>query len=70
VLVRYQPNRLDLQVSNDDRGASPTGRHRGGQGLVGMRERVLLFEGDFQAGPLPGGGFSVQASFPLDPTPP
>jgi signal transduction histidine kinase len=69
VLVGYQPNRLDLQVSNDDRAASPAGHQRGGQGLVGMRERVLLFGGDFQAGPLAGGGFSVQASFPLDPTP-
>ena len=70
VVVRYQPDRLDLQVSNDDRDASPADHHRSGQGLVGMRERVLLFGGHFQAGPLPGGGFSVQASFPLDPTPP
>jgi signal transduction histidine kinase len=69
VLVGYQPDRLDLQVSNDDRAASPAG-HQGGQGLVGMRERVLLFGGDFRAGPLPGGGYRVQASFPLDPTPP
>jgi signal transduction histidine kinase len=68
VLVRYQPNSLDLQVINDDRGVSPTSRDRGGQGLVGMRERVLLFGGDFRAGPLASGGFSVQASFPLDPT--
>jgi signal transduction histidine kinase len=70
VLVRYQPNSLGLQVSNDDRGASPTDRDRGGQGLVGMRERVLLFGGDFQAGPQAGGGYRVQASFPLDPMPP
>ena len=70
VVVRYQPDRLDLQVSNDDRDASPADHHRSGQGLVGMRERVLLFGGHFQAGQLPGGGFSVQASFPLDPTPP
>jgi signal transduction histidine kinase len=70
VLVRYQPNTLGLQVINDDRGASPTDRDRGGQGLVGMRERVLLFGGDFQAGPLAGGGYRVQASFPLDPMPP
>jgi signal transduction histidine kinase len=70
VLVRYQPNSLGLQVINDDRGASPTDRDRGGQGLVGMRERVLLFGGDFQAGPQAGGGYRVQASFPLDPMPP
>ncbi|MFF3113439.1 sensor histidine kinase [Kitasatospora sp. NPDC057904] len=33
-------------------------------GLIGMRERVELFGGRFQAGPLSGGGFAVRAELP------
>jgi hypothetical protein len=31
-----------------------------------MRERVYLFGGDLEAGPLAEGGFRVKAVFPLD----
>ena len=34
-------------------------------GLVGMRERVHLFGGEFHAGPGPGGGFTVDARIPI-----
>ncbi|MDP9817681.1 sensor histidine kinase [Spirilliplanes yamanashiensis] len=37
----------------------------GGNGLAGMRERVALFAGSLDAGPVPGGGFAVRARFPL-----
>lgn len=36
-----------------------------GHGLIGMRERVALYGGQFSAGPLPGRGFRVQATIPL-----
>jgi signal transduction histidine kinase len=35
-----------------------------GQGLIGMRERVTMLGGQFEAGPR-GSGFSVRARFPL-----
>lgn len=38
-----------------------------GRGLVGMRERCRLLGGDFDARPLPGGGFTVTARLPLAP---
>jgi signal transduction histidine kinase len=36
-----------------------------GHGIIGMRERVTLLGGDFNAGPLPGYGFRVSARIPL-----
>jgi signal transduction histidine kinase len=38
---------------------------RGGHGLVGMRERVALFDGSLSAGARPDGGFGVRAHFPI-----
>jgi signal transduction histidine kinase len=31
-----------------------------------MRERAALYGGSLEAGPLPGGGFRVTASLPVD----
>lgn len=38
-----------------------------GHGIIGMRERVHLCGGEFSAGPLPDGGFTVTATLPLRP---
>lgn len=37
----------------------------GGNGLIGMRERALVFGGSLDAGPRPGGGWEVRARLPL-----
>ncbi|MCN9244693.1 histidine kinase [Streptomyces sp. RY43-2] len=49
--------------------AAPTGG-RGGFGLLGLRERVEALDGTLHAGPLPGGGWQVQATLPLVAPPP
>ena len=64
VRVAYGPSALEVEVVDDGRGgAAPAG---GGHGLIGMRERVRLHGGHLRAGPRPGGGFAVHATFPLD----
>jgi signal transduction histidine kinase len=36
-----------------------------GHGIIGMRERVAVFGGEFAAGPRPEGGFRVFARLPI-----
>ena len=59
----------DLRLEITDNGQGPGRRSRDdgtGQGLIGMSERVRLYEGDLHAGPRSDGGFEVQARIPLD----
>lgn len=56
---------LEIQVSDDGRGAAAAANGHHGRGLIGMRERTALYGGTLQAGPLPAGGFSVTARLPL-----
>ncbi len=62
VAVEFEEEALVLEVSDAGRGG-PVGV--GGHGLAGMAERVGLYEGRLEAGPLPGGGFRVRAVLPL-----
>jgi signal transduction histidine kinase len=48
----------------DDGDTSSTGRSWAGYGLVGMAERAKLLGGTLEAGPSPGGGWTVTAVLP------
>jgi signal transduction histidine kinase len=66
VTVSYRPNALELEVTDDGRGgANGTNGNGGGHGLVGMRERVALFDGTLETGTRPEGGYRVHAHLPL-----
>ncbi|GGL19234.1 ATPase [Planomonospora parontospora subsp. antibiotica] len=69
VLLEYGAAELTVSVT-DDGTASPGGPGSGGagHGLIGMTERVRLYQGKITAGPRPEGGFAVVAVLPL-PTP-
>jgi signal transduction histidine kinase len=64
VLVRYEPGALALEVVDDGRGVNGRTNARSGHGLLGMRERVAVYGGSFEAGPKTGGGFRVAARLP------
>jgi signal transduction histidine kinase len=64
VRVRYGDERLELEILDHGDGASHSGMPRAGHGLLGMRERVGLFGGSLEAGPLNGRGYRVLATLP------
>jgi signal transduction histidine kinase len=68
VNLHYAGSSLELTVLDDGAGGIASNGHEqgGGHGLVGMRERVALFGGEFEAGPRrDGDGYRVHASLPV-----
>ncbi len=70
VVIRQHGHDVVLRVADDgqipDAGQGDSvAEGSGGHGLVGMRERAAAFGGHLQAGPVPGGGFVVQARLPI-----
>ena len=66
ICVRCDGEAVEVSVADDGRGASGAGAVVGGHGLIGMRERVNLFGGHFEAGSRDGGGFRVFARLPFE----
>ncbi|MER5478993.1 histidine kinase [Streptomyces sp. NPDC002734] len=54
-------DRVTVRVVDDGRAPQPSG---GGFGLRGLAERAALVGGRFRAGPVPGGGWSVEVVLP------
>jgi signal transduction histidine kinase len=68
VFIEYGEDRLVLAV-RDDGQPIPDAASSGdaGTGLLGMRERVAVYNGSLIAGARRGGGFELQATLPLEP---
>ena len=69
VTISYRPGSVTVEVTDEGAGAPPAQvaalRTGAGHGIIGMRERVAVFGGEFAAGPGPDGGFRVRACFPI-----
>lgn len=64
VALAFSGERLELTIA--DSGTPSPGPVVEGGGLRSMRERVALYAGGVEAGPVADGGWTVRAWFPLD----
>jgi signal transduction histidine kinase len=62
VALRYASAMLEIDIRDD--GTEPASDSQDGHGLVGMRERVGLYNGALEVGRGDGGGFVVRAVLP------
>jgi signal transduction histidine kinase len=67
VSVGCTDNDLCIEVTDDGRvdPHDPLAHASAGQGIIGMRERVAVYGGDFSAAPRPSGGFRVAVRLPV-----
>lgn len=66
VRISYDTDVLVVEVTDDGRGAVTSMSAVGtGHGLIGMRERVEVYGGEFMSGPRLGGGYTVRAVLPI-----
>jgi signal transduction histidine kinase len=65
VRLEYASDHVEVEITDDGYPAAqpPPDAERSGHGITGMRERVAVYGGLLQAGPLPRGGWRVHARF-------
>ena len=66
IRVTQEDEEVRVEVKDDGRGSPPEheGTYSNSSGLSGLAERVSASGGDFEAGPLPEGGFRMRVSLP------
>lgn len=65
VRIEYRTSEIQIEIEDDGQAAETRQNENHGRGLMGMRERVGLHGGKFEAGRRPGNGFMVKATLPL-----
>lgn len=68
VTLSYTADDVSVEVTSDASLTNDRGPHlvNAGHGIIGMRERVAVFGGEFSATTRPGGGFRVAARLPFE----
>jgi signal transduction histidine kinase len=66
VVVDYAVDHLRVEVTDTGGRPSATLSSGNGRGLIGLRERLVLYGGTLQTGPRPRGGYRVKALIPLE----
>lgn len=65
VTFRREPGSLHVTIADDGPASDSTPAALGGNGLIGLRERVRQHGGWLRAGPRPSGGYELHAELPL-----
>jgi signal transduction histidine kinase len=65
VALTWTPQLLEIEVSDDGVAVPPVQPGPGSHGIVGMRERVGLFDGRMTSGPGRTGGWTVAVALPV-----
>ena len=68
VRVGYAPHEVTVEVVDDGVGLAATDPRSHGHGLVGIRERVALYDGTVDVADVPGGGVRLLATIPVKET--
>ena len=64
--ITFTDDAVEIEVLDDGLGVAASDDTAGsGHGLLGMRERVDVYNGSFDAGPRLGGGYQVSVSLPI-----
>ncbi|WP_344588732.1 sensor histidine kinase [Actinomadura vinacea] len=66
VVIEQDEHEVRVEVTDDGPGARMLPGETPGHGLIGMRERAMMYGGELIAGPRPEGGFAVTARLPHD----
>jgi signal transduction histidine kinase len=65
VSLHYAPAELSIEIQDNGQGMALGNGHHRGHGLIGIRERVRLYDGELTTSPNEGGGFLLRVRLPL-----
>ncbi|MEU7873354.1 sensor histidine kinase [Dactylosporangium sp. NPDC049140] len=65
IRLEYSPRLVRISVIDDGGGRLASSTGAAGHGLIGMRERIAVHDGQFSSGPRFGGGWQVDATLPV-----
>ncbi|MER6321483.1 sensor histidine kinase [Streptomyces coelicoflavus] len=69
VTVEVEGREVRIDITDEGKPSAPRPAAHGlpgGHGLLGMRERAMMYGGSFEAGPRPEGGFAVSVRLPAE----
>jgi signal transduction histidine kinase len=65
VLLYYAPDQLSIEIRDNGQGATHGNANGSGHGLIGIRERVRLYDGEMTTSTPEGGGFLLRTRLAL-----
>ncbi|MEC5151453.1 histidine kinase [Cryobacterium sp. GrIS_2_6] len=66
VRLSSSPGRVEVVIDDDGHARAPQPSVGGRRGIIGLGERVALYGGTLEAGPIRGGGWRVRATMSLE----